>query len=293
MCFKNNKTFFRTYNLFFMFLQLGFLIATLGTLFTTDVVIYYDMEITHDQTIPVKPIYISLAMHVMAVLFHMMFAIYSESIIQNYFMFNNSNSLRWIYQLFTDGAGVVGLMEIHGFGHIETFVVTLVVFASTLILCYYQDQYLNTNYEFLPEIEPHVFAIPIYVLMICFIIVKSAQSISDTFSSRIVLITIISLFQTCVMFLIQRFHIYKTLRDRRSIENMKEAEEDEEKQDKDENEQDELSNENFTENYLDMDIAILRRGIIFEIIQYTNSTLFQMTISWLIISITKSRTVLP
>jgi hypothetical protein len=145
-------------------------------------------------------------------------------------------------------------------------------------------------------LEPHIFAIPIYVMMICFIIAKSAQSISDSFSNRIALITIISLFQTCVTFVIQRLHIYLTLRDRRAMEKLKEADRDQEKQDRDDDEdgeRDALSVENFTEGYLDMDISILRRGIIFEVMQYANSTLFQMTISWLIISITRSKSVLP
>jgi hypothetical protein len=279
-----------------MLFHLGFLIASVTTFFTTDIVVYYEMELTHDQSIPVKPIFVSLIMHTAAIFFHMMFAITAENVIQNYFMFNNSNAVRWMYQFFTDGAGIVGLMEIHGFGHIETLAVTLVVFASTLILCYYQDQYLNTNFEFLPELEPHIFAIPIYVMMICFIIAKSAQSISDSFSNRIALITIISLFQTCVTFVIQRLHIYLTLRDRRAMEKLKEADRDQEKQDRDDDEdgeRDALSVENFTEGYLDMDISILRRGIIFEVMQYANSTLFQMTISWLIISITRSKSVLP
>lgn len=257
-----------------MLFHLSFLVASIVTILSVDVLTYYQLQITKTRFVPVVPLYTSITMHAIAIIFHFCFAVYSESMIQNCFYFNNSNAIRWVYQFLTDGAGIVGLMLIHGFLHFETFLIVLLVFACTLVLCYYQDQYLNTNYDFAPELEPHLFAVPIYLLLICFIIIKSAETVSDTFSSRIVLVTIISLFQTSAMFLIQRLHIRLTKSDRNHLESLKSDEEEESKQN--------------SAEYIDVELRMLSRGIMFEVLQYANSTFFQMTISWLIISITRT-----
>jgi hypothetical protein len=279
MCFiKNNTLFFRIYNCVFAVINLAFFIAGLVTFLAVhdDWRPYYRLDVTHNQEIEVYPLYISMGMHLASTFFHLMFIIFARSIVENAFTERNTNPYRWFLQFVGEGLGLVGLMVIHGIAHIETLMVTMVVYGAVLILCYYQDEYLNANYDFMPNKEPHVFAIPIYILLIVFVSIKSTENLTGEFSTRVAIVSLISLFQTSLMFIIQRFHVGKF--GAQQVVSHAAGDEGDDEGDK-------------LDPIEDMTSAV-RRGIFYEILQYTNTNIFMMVVSWLIISIVRNDVVL-
>jgi hypothetical protein len=290
MCFNDNTTMFRVINWAFAFIHLCFFIACMMTIVLrkpdNPLTLYYEVVITHGQMIEIYPIYVALFTHVMGLLFHVVFALSASVILDEHFSYNNTNPLRWVMQFFCDGSSLVGLMFIHGFHELDSIIMVVVLYASTLGYCYLQDQYLNAGDVFAPDREPHTFAIPIYLVMLFIIVAKSAEHINDEASIRISIVTLVSLFQTLVMFIIQRLHIkYKgnhAISDDGTGD--KHEEEDEE--------EDDLGDIVDRGSKLDLILDEVRRGIRYETFYYLNSVFFQMTITWIIISITRSNQVL-
>lgn len=279
MCFiKENVLFFRIYNGVFALINLAFFVAGLVTFINVHDQWrpYYRIDLTHNQEMEVFPLYVSMIMHLMTTMFHIMFVIFARSIVENSFREKNSNPYRWFLQFIGEGTGLVGIMIIHGIAHIETLMVTMVVYGAVLILCYYQDEYLNTNYEFMPSKEPHFFAIPIYVLLIVFVSIKSTENINGEFTTRVAIVSLISLFQTSMMFIIQRLHI------RKNVGNQVVSAADDQEDDTGTSKMDPI----------DENEAEVRRGIFYEILQYTNSSIFMGIVSWLIISVVRNDIVL-
>jgi hypothetical protein len=149
---------------------------------------------------------------------------------------------------------------------------------------------LNSGHAFAPDKEPHTFAIPVYIAMVFIIVAKSSEHINDEASIRIAVVTLVSLFQTLLMFIIQRLQIkYKSVEvvkhpddDSRSIKHA----------DDDDDEGADLGDVLERGNKLDVILDEVRRGIRYETFYYLNSVFFQMTITWIIISITRSNQVL-
>lgn len=289
-CIEDNVSFFRFYNAVFALINLAFSIASLVTLLQVHDSWrpYYRMHLTHNQETEVYPIYIVIGMNVAAVLFHSGFAFFARSIVNTSFQERNSNPYRWFLQFVGEGAGLVGIMVIHGITHVETLGVVLVIFGSVLTLCYFQDEYLNTNYEFAPNKEPHLFAIPMYILLIIFVTIKSTENIKGPFGARVAIVSLIGLFQTSFMFIIQRMHISKRFSGSRV--QTQALEDDDAESDGDDQEVGSSMKDQM--DAIEVGLAEIRRGIFYEILQYTNSTLFMMVVSWLIISIVRNDVVL-
>lgn len=287
MCFDDNVTFFKAVNWAFVAIHFCFLLACVLTveLRSTPMKVFYQLITTHDQVIDIYPIYISLFTHVAGLLFHFFFALGGKSIVDGYFSYNYTNPIRFFLQFFVDGSALVGLMCIHGFRGLDSVVMVLVMFASTLGFCYFQDQYLNVNGGFNPDKEPHTFAIPIYLFMVFIIVAKSSEHINDEASIRIAIVTLVSLFQTLIMFILQRVHIrYRYVADDEQTDQESESEDTVEKGD--------LGNVLERGEKIDMILDEIRRGIRFEALYYLNSVFFQMTITWIAISITRTDQVL-
>lgn len=286
MCSQDNTAFFRTYNILFFIVHVAFLIA--GIITYADVHDtwrpYYRIIVTHGQELEVYPLFISLGMHLTGALFHLYFSCRARHIVETSFGYGNTNPSRWFLQFFGEGAGLLGIMVIHGIHHLETLGVVILIYAAVLALCYFQDEYLNPNYEFMPGKEPHMFAVPLYAFLIVFVTIKSTEHINGKFSARVSIVSLISLFQTSLMFIVQRMHIYNSSSSSSSGTRIETAVED--------------NTEGGTEDVdtkideLENDMAELRRGIFYEILQYTNSTIFMMVVSWLIISIVRNDVVL-
>lgn len=295
MCFRNNKSLFKATNWLFTVIHLAFLLACVFTVVLRDddnpLTLYYQIDLTHGQVLDVYPIYISLFTHTAGMLFHFVFALSGSTIVDHYFSYNYTNPLRWILQFVVDGSTLVGLMLIHGFHTIDTVILVMVLYASTLGYCYLQDQYLNNGEQFQPDREPHFFAIPIYFVMILLIIAKSSEHINDEASIRIAIVTLVSLFQTLVMFVLQRIHIKYQYRDEVEHRHSIVEDEDEFTDTEEERALENVVNSKHTDR-VDMILDEIRRGVKYEGFYYINSVLFEMTITWIIISITRSDQVL-
>lgn len=287
-CIEDNVSFFRFYNVVFVLVNLAFLIASTATFLQVHNSWrpYYRMQLTHNQEAEVYPLTVVIGMNAAGVLFHSGFAFFAKSIVHNSFQERNSNPYRWLLQFVGEGAGLVGIMLIHGIDHVETLGVVLVIFGAVLTLCYFQDEYLNSNYDFAPNKEPHLFAIPMYVLLIIYVTIKSTENIQGSFGTRVAIVSLIGLFQTSFMFIIQRMHISKKFPGSRV---QTQAAEDDVESDNDD--QGETSMKEQMEA-IESGLADIKRGIFYEILQYTNSTIFMMVVSWLIISIVKNDVVL-
>jgi hypothetical protein len=291
-CIEDNVSFFRIYNTVFALINLAFLIASMVTFLQVHDSSrpYYRMYLTHNQEAEVYPLYIIIGMNVAGVLFHSCFAFFASSIVNNSFQERNSNPYRCFLQFVGEGAGLVGIMVIHGIAHVETLGVVLVIFGSVLTLCYFQDEYLNTNYEFTPNKEPHFFAIPIYILLIIFVTIKSTENIKGPFGARVAIVSLIGLFQTSFMFIIQRMHISKRFSGSRV--QTQTLDDDDVESDGDGQEDGGAASMKDQMDAIEVGLAEIRRGIFYEILQYTNTTVFMMVVSWLIISIVRNDVVL-
>jgi len=217
-------------------------------------------------------------------LFHGIFALSGTAIVDEYFAYNFTNPIRWVLQFVVDGSALVGLMCVHGFHQVDSILMVLIIFASTLGYCYLQDQYLNSGNAFNPDKEPHVFAVPFYIAMIFIIVAKSSEHINDETSIRLAIVTLVSLFQTLIMFMLQRLHI------RYRYVNV--SGDDDDTDGTDEADDGELGNVMKKGDKIDMVLDEIRRGIRYEALYYINGMLFEMTITWIIISITRTNQVL-
>jgi hypothetical protein len=281
MCFKDNVSLFKAINWFFTAIHLLLLVACVITLALRGkdkpLTMYYQIVLTHGEVLNVYLIYIPIFTHTAAILFHFVFALFGATIVNHYFSYNYTNPMRWVLQLVVDGSTLVGIMLIHGFNNIDTIIITIALYASTLGYCYLQDQYLNMSNQFNPDREPHFFALPIYIIMILMIITKSPEHINDEASIQIAIVTAVSLFLTLSMFVLQQTHIkhhYKDMEcdttpredDAEALENVADTQKGQR-----------------IENILDE----IRRGIKYEGFFYVNSVVFQTTVTWVIISITR------
>ena len=291
MCFKDNKSFFKTINWVFFLVHLVLLAACIVMMVTRDkpVVLYYKIEITHDQYIDVYPIYVPFFTHAVGMLIHFIFALTGTLIVDEYFITGYTNPIRWILQFFVDGASLVGLMVIHGFHSVETVLLVLLVYIAILGFCYFEDHYLIPEKKFNPDKEPHTFAIPLHMFMIILIIGKASEHINDQRSLNIALITLVSLGLTLVSYVLQKIQIkYQS----KSLSEIVEPEETNDDSDSDhggtESDLEKVSPSKARIDRLDAILDEVRRGIQFEAYYYINSTLFAITVTWFILNITQS-----
>lgn len=268
---ESDVGYFRFYNGLFAFINVALLVACVVVYFQVknDFKPYYQIQLTSGQVLNVYLLFISLTMHSCSLFMHLVFTIWAQFIV-NVMREFHTNPYRWIMQLVGDGNAIVGIMAIYGIQHIETVAVVVILYASVLVLCYYQDEYLNPRYEFLPGKEPHVFAVPIYLCLVIFVAIKSTENVNGDFVNRINMVSLFSLFQSSAMFLIQRLHIFKQ---NKVIETAEDVEED--------------ANEK-----LETQVSETKRALFYETIQYVNSAVFQLVVTWLIISITKNNVIL-
>lgn len=265
---EDDVKYFRFHNVVFALIHVAFLIACGVTYLQVHETWkpYYQMQLFAGKVLDIHLIFVSFVMHSCSMVMHTCFAIWSFNIVNNNLREYHSNPYRWIMQLVGDGNALVGIMMIYGIQHIETLAVVMILYAAVLVLCYFQDEYLNPRYEFMPGKEPHLFAVPIYLCLVLFIAVKSTEKVNGDYITRINIVSLFSLFQSSIMFIIQRMHIFKQSR---VIETAQTDEED-------------------VNEKLESQVSETKRALFYEVIQYVNSIVFQMVVSWLIISITKS-----
>lgn len=291
MCFKDNVSFFRMFNMAFLLTHLVILVACVITYTQVgEIPVYYNIMITEGRAIEVKLLYVSFLLHGIALLFHLVFLIRSQPIVQLTFPKNFTNPYHWYYQFIVDGIAFVGVMLVNGFKQIETVGILIALYSAIIVLCFYQDQYMNRGGQFRPTVSPHTFAIPLYVCMVVFIAFKSTENISGPERINIAIVTSITFFQFGILFIIQKFHInYNNvsdmndlkdkLRQGTAIENVEEG--------------DELDvNIEDRGEILDLEIAELRRAIKYDLIHYLNSVVFHITVTWIIINLTRNKQVL-
>lgn len=291
MCFKDNVSFFKMFNVAFFLIHLSVLVACFITYsaMNGDLPVYYNIEVSEQQSIEIKLLFVPISMHFIALLFHFSFFLKASDIVELTIPKNFTNPYHWFYQFIVDGVAFMGVMFIHGFKQIETVGIVLALYASIIVLCFYQDQYMNRGGQFRPTLSPHTFAIPLYICMVIFIAFKSTEHISGSERLNIAIVTSISLFQSGLMFIIQKFHInynkvsdMDDIRDRigeesgtSAIENAEDGEEltmpiDEKNQ------------------ILDLEISEMRRAIKYDLMHYLNSIIFHIAISWIIINLTRT-----
>jgi hypothetical protein len=288
MCFNDNVGFFKLFNVAFFIVHAVLLLACIITYSIMDgnLPVYYKIEISHDQTLNVKLLVVPIIMHSVAMLFHFVFFIKGGSIVEITIPKNFTNPYHWYYQFVVDGMAFVGVMLIHGFHQIETIALVIALFAAIVVLCFYQDQYMNRDGMFLPTVSPHSFAIPLYICMIMFIAFKSTEHINEPDRVKIAIITSMTLFQTGLMFIIQKFHInYNKLSD---LDDLKGIIKNESAVEQSEEGEELTMPIDSTNELLDMEIAELRRAIKYDLMHYLNSIIFHIAVTWIIINLTRN-----
>lgn len=290
MCFKNNISFFKMFNVAFFIVHLTILIAC-GVTYSNlegDLPIYYKIEVSEHQSLDVKLLYISFIMHTIAMIFHFAFYLKGRDLIENTIPKNYTNPYHWWYQFLVDGTAFVGVMLIHGFKQVETVGIVLALYGSIIVLCFYQDQYMNRGGQFRPTVAPHTFAIPLYIIMVMFIAFKSTEHISEPDRLKIAIVTSITLFQSGLMFIIQKLHInFNKVSD---MDELKEQMKEDRETAEDEGDLDMPITE--TNAILDMEITEMRRAIKYDLFHYLNSIIFHIAISWIIINLTRGNEIL-
>lgn len=283
MCFKDNESFFKMFNVAFFVVHMAILIACciVYSLMDGDIPVYYQISVSGNQVVDVKLLYVSFIMHSIAMLFHFSFFLKSSDLIEITFPNNFTNPYHWLYQYFVDGIAFVGVMLIHGFQQIETIGIVLALYGAIIVLCFYQDQYMNREKQFQPTISPHTFGIPLYIVMVLFIAFKSTEHINGTDRIKITIVTSISLFQSGLMFIIQKLHI--------GFNKVSEMEDLKEQIKNGEVESGEELDIPISKNnqMLDMEIAEMSRAVKYDLLHYLNSVVFHIAISWIIINLTR------
>lgn len=292
MCFKDNVSFFKMFNMAFFITHLTILVACGITysMMDGDLPVYYNITITDDQIVEIRLLFVSFFLHVIAMVFHLVFFCRANTIVQLTIPKNFTNPYHWYFQFIVDGIAFIGVMFINGFKHFETVAIVIALYAAIIILCFYQDQYMNRGGQFRPTVSPHTFAIPLYVCMVLFIAFKSTENIAGPERIKIAIGTSVTLFQFGILFIIQKFHInYNNVSDMddlkhkikqdTAIENIEDG--------------DELDvNIEDRGEILDLEIAEMRRAIKYDLVHYLNSVIFHITITWIIINLTRNRQVL-
>jgi hypothetical protein len=221
-----------------------------------------------------------------------MFAVMGRYVVEDYITYSYSNPVRWFLQFSVDGSSLLGLMLIHGFHTVESVVLILIIYVAILGFCYYQDHYLNPNDQFHPDKEPHMFAIPLHVLMILMIIGKANEHINDDKSLKIAVVTLISLSLTLVSYILQRVHIsYRS----KMLNGDGDDPISDDDQDPDLGGDHDLGGVIHPKSQTDRLDAMMdevRRGVQYESYYYINSALFAMTVTWFTINITQTNQVL-
>ena len=281
MCFKENSSLFKLINILFIFINLGLLVATIFTLSQkTESEPYYELLITHDQTINVHLIYLPIIMNTFGLMFHSIFVLSHKYILERQFLNYSVNNFRWIHQFFTGCFGIVTIMAINGFDHIETFVISIIMYASIIALCFFQDQYLNSSYDFNPPKSPHVFAVPFYFIFIGFLMTKSMENIHSLPSVKLSIITTVSLILFGSTFSIQQLHYYTNKK--LNVVHSEETVETEEN--KNETNSSKKNMENKVDE-LDRVIKKQRHDVMFDALYCVNIGLFQIIITWMVINL--------
>lgn len=268
---QDNVHYLRFHNILFTIIHLAVIIALVVTCVKEKdtMITYYSVDVSRDFKVVVYPIYICLVMHSLSSLVHLLFAVFSLRLVHDNFSQRNNNPYSWTLQFLGNGMGLMGIMSIFGIDNMDTFAQVYLLYLSVLTLCYFQNEYLNPHYDFLPGKEPHFFAIPIYATMAFLITLKSYQSdVVGSTTTRITMVSLFALFQLSLMFLIQRMHISKNLFTDKAIETAEDVEEEADK--------------------LEINIVKIRRALFYEILQYVNNVVFQVIVSWLIISLTRA-----
>lgn len=291
MCFKDNVSFFKMFNVAFFVIHMTIIIACCIVYSMMDgaIPVYYQISVTGNQVVDVKLLYVSFIMHSIAMLFHFSFFLKSTDLIELMFPKNFTNPYHWLYQFFVDGIAFVGVMLIHGFQQIETVGIVLALYGAIIVLCFYQDQYMNRGGQFQPTISPHTFGIPLYIVMVLFIAFKSTEHISGPDRIKITIVTSISLFQSGLMFIIQKLHIGFN-----KVSDMEDLKEEIKNGDAEEVESGEELDIPISKNneMLDMEIAEMNRAVKYDLLHYLNSVVFHIAISWIIINLTRAGEVL-
>lgn len=287
-CFKdNNINYFRSFNLLFFLIHVVLLITCFATYSSMNGTLptYYMLYISSYDSVEVKLLIIPVLLHTFAILFHLVFMIKSNYIVDIMYSKNFTNPYHWVYQYIIDGLTIVAIMLIQGIQFLETFYIVLVVYAAVIILCFYQDMYLHRNYIFEPTISPHVFAIMLYILLVIFIIFKSTKYTNTLQMVKINIVTMITLLQSGLsVIILQKMHInYSRVEEIKNMSTQIRNENDNNEKCEEIDMQIESNNE-----LLDMEVHELRRGINYELVYSINNTLFSMIITWVIINLTRS-----
>lgn len=277
MCKLSNKTLYNLLQVAFASIHLALLIACIIIATKNDVVPFYEIEIGNDLHVLAFPIYASIVTHIIGVLGHLLFYWLSDSIINDISQ-KYSNGYRYIFQFLTDGSSLVGISMVYGVAQIEVIGALVVIYMSTIVLTYLQDEYLRSS-SYNPPISPNTFGLPIYVALILFLASQSLHHITTVDERRAALVTIIALAQTIAMFLIQKFHIKNELGSPKYVESQN---------DEDEDEDDDIKLNLTIDKQLDSDLASLHRGIKYEAAHYLNSLFFTITVTWVVLTITRN-----
>lgn len=288
MCFESNKSFFRFINFIFCLINLSLIIACVVTIVKkNDIVTYFSIQVTHDQFIDVYLIYYALFMNIFGFVFHSLFFLAPVYILETQFLHHRVNNGRWVQQVFVVGAGLVSIMAINGVQHLETYIISMTLYCSVISLCYFQDQYINNTYTFTPQTSPHTFAIPFYITLILFIMVKSLEHVRSLFTGRLAILTTASLMYTSAFLIIQKIQIY-------TCHNTSEAQKEEHTeinlQEKLDNEDEHEEKQDFSaiDDQLDIILSKQRVDIKFDFFYYTYMCIFQIIVSWVVINLTRN-----
>lgn len=286
MCFSSNKNFFRFINFVFFLINTSLIIACVITITKKqDLQVYFQIQVTHDQMIDVYLIYYALFMNIFGFVFHFLFALAPVYILETQFLDHRVNNGRWVLQFFVVGTGLVTIMAINGVSHLETYIISATLFASILSLCYFQDQYLNENYTFAPQMSPHSFAIPFYVVLVVFIMTKSLEHVRSLFTGRLAILTTSSLFYTGAFLVIQKIQIYVCQENHtNTLDNKVDVQDQGHEQDEEKSEERTID----IDEKLDSILTKQRVDIKFDLFYYAYISIFQIIISWIVINLTRN-----
>lgn len=247
-----------------------------------------------DKTLGIFLISLSIVVHGVAFLFHVVFCILSNYIVHTKIQEERTNPYRTVKDIFVYVPLVCLIIFMSG---IKQFLVVL--FGSLYIflwcgLSYFQDWFIHRDMDFTPEFTPLVFTVISYLLFFGILSFINVEFVLTNKNGKIPFVNIAALFFIGVKLVIQISHTYiNWVHEKRKVHDegtqieMDEEEGEDSKSDKEE--EDEEEKKEREKEQLSQDVRKESRSIRHEL--YYSFTMFLSTslISWTVVYITVNR----
>ena len=202
-----SSRFFKRTNIVFATLHVVLVIVQLVVLWVKSPLDpFFNIRTIGTKSIPVYPVVCSIVVNAMAVIFHIIYECATDHVMENSFQLHYVNHTRWLYHTVTDGLSLMVILLLFKVERLDTLLLVFLVHTGIMATNYYQDQYLR-DIHWSPLIAPHTFSLGLYLSLVLFLVMWCMQRLDRENPPQLV-VSITVLVFICLIFVIQKIHIY-------------------------------------------------------------------------------------